>query len=416
MIILVKSGNYGGNALRYAMEKERAKIIRLRFLPEHITPIAIWNRMKLHCMQHEDKHTRGRPIKDFMVSLVVSPDPKEVEGWTDKDYENLTDEVYRELDTVDISDIPKCKKSKPTNFRNSMSVSAQHNDSRSGVVHLHMDICRLDMDGNTNDLHQIHLRCMRAAENINRRHGWRQPSDIREERMLQMTEDCIHILLAMPKFDRDRYFSELNRKGYAVGKRIDSKGNMCGYTLGLGATVIKASDLDNGHRLLASRLEQTWRSLHKNDIRITPPVPVSVIQEPKPTFQQPKAHVITPWTQAPKTEQELAVSSININVDGKIVICSIPDLVRDIFSTEAELPDDVLWSKLEDITHTAILLFCGMIDDATTISMSCGGGGGDSNDKGWGRDKDEDDIAWARRCAMQARSMMKPASGAKRKR
>ena len=405
MIILVKSGNYGGNALRYAMEKEKAKVIRLNFLPEHITPIAIWNRMKLHCMQHEDKHTRGRPIRDFMVSLVVSPDPKEVEGWTDKDYKELTEEVYHELDTVDINDIPKCKKCKPTNFRNSMSVSAQHNDSRSSVVHLHMDICRLDMDGNTNDLHQIHLRCMRAAENINRRHVWRQPSDIREKRRLQITDDCIHILLGITKFDRDKYFRELDRKGYVVGKRIDSKGNLCGYTLGLGATVIKASDLDNGHRLLASRLEQTWRSLHKNDIRITPPVPVSVIQEPKPTFQQPKAHVITPSTQAPKTEQELAVSSININVDGKNVICSIPVLVRDIFSTEAELPDDVLWSKLEDITHTAILLFCGMIDDATTISMSCGGGGGDSNDKGWGRDKDEDDLEFVRRCLAHAARM-----------
>ena len=405
MIILVKSGNYGGNALRYAMEKEKAKVIRLNFLPEHITPIAIWNRMKLHCMQHEDKHTRGRPIRDFMVSLVVSPDPKEVEGWTDKDYKELTEEVYHELDTVDISDIPKCKKCKPTNFRNSMRVSAQHNDSRSGVIHLHLDICRLDMDGNTNDLHQIHLRCMRAAENINRRHGWRQPSDIRKERRLQMTEDCIHILLTMPKFDRDKYFSELDRKGYAVGKRTDSKGNLCGYTLGLGATVIKASDLDNGHRLLASRLEQTWRSLHKNDIRITPPASVSVIQEPEPAVPQPEAQIITPLSEATKTEQVSAVSSIAINVDGKNVVCSIPDLVRDIFFTEAELPDDVLWSKVEDITHTAILLFCGMIDDATTISVSCGGGGGDSNDKGWGRDKDEDDLAFARRCLALAARM-----------
>lgn len=405
MIILVKSGNYGGNALRYAMEKERAKIIKLNFLPEHITPIAIWNRMKLHCMQHEDKHTRGRPIKDFMVSLVVSPDPKEVEGWTDKDYENLTDEVYRELDTVDISDIPKCKKCKPTNFRNSMSVSAQHNDSKSGVIHLHLDICRLDMDGNTNDLHQIHLRCMRAAENINRRHEWRQPSDIREERRLQMTKDCINILLAMPEYDRDRYFCELDRKGYVVGKRIDNKGNLCGYTLGLGATVIKASDLDNGHRLLTSRLEQTWKRLHKNDIRITPPAPVSVIQESEPAVQQPEAQIITPLPEATKTEQEPAVSSITINVDGKNVVCSIPDLVRDIFSTEAELPDDVLWSKVEDITHTAILLFCGMIDDATTISMSCGGGGGEGDDKGWGRDKDEDDFAFARRCLAHAARM-----------
>lgn len=46
-----------------------------------------------------------------------------------------------------------------------------------------------------------------------------------------------------------------------------------------------------------------------------------------------------------------------------------------------------------------------MIDDATTISMSCGGGGGDSDDKGWGRDKDEDDLEFVRRCLAHAARM-----------
>ena len=404
MIILVKSGNYGGNALRYAMEKEKSRIIKLNFLPEHITPIAIWNRMKLHCVQHEDKHTCGRPIKDSMVSLVISPDPKEVEGWTDKDYEDLTDEVFHELDTVDISDLPKCKKCKPTNFRNSMSVAAQHNDSKSGVVHLHIDICRLDMDGNTNDLHQIHQRCMRAAENINRRHGWKQPADIREERRQQMTEDCLHVLLAMPIFNYNMYFGELRRKGYAVEKRTDSKGKLCGYTLGIGATVIKASDLDNGHRLLASKLEATWKDLHKYDMQVTPSSLAAVTSSQEHVVQQPVAPVLSPRAEAPRAQPKPAISIININVKGKIVSCSIPNLVKDIFYEEAQLPGNVLWSKLENITHTAILLFCGMIDEATTIASSCGGDGS-SDTKGWGRDKDEDDKAFAHRCLALASRM-----------
>lgn len=405
MIILVKSGNYGGNALRYAMEKEKAKVIKLNFLPEHITPIAIWNRMKLHCMQHEDKHTRGRPIQDSMVSLVVSPDPKEVEGWTDKDYEDLADEVFHELDAVDISDLPKCRKCKPTNFRNSMSVAAQHNDSRSGVVHLHLDICRLDMDGKTNDLHQIHLRCMKAAENINRRHGWKQPAEIREERRQQMTEDCLQLLLAMSVFNRDVYFRELARKGYAVEKRIDSKGKLCGYTLGLGATIIKASDLDNGHRLLASQLEATWKKLHKDDIRVTPPSPAVASPKPMPVIQRSSIPDNSPRPVVPAQQPKQAVSSISINVDGRNVVCTIPDVVKDIFYGEAQLPDDVLWSTVEDITHTAILLFCGMIDEATSVSSSCGGGGSSGDSKGWGRDKDEDDMAYARRCLAAASRM-----------
>lgn len=59
----------------------------------------------------------------------------------------------------------------------------------------------------------------------------------------------------------------------------------------------------------------------------------------------------------------------------------------------------------------------GMIDKAADFAQTHGGGGGSGSKLPWrGRDKNEDDIAWARRCAMQARSMLKPASSAKRMR
>lgn len=407
MIILARSGSHGSNALRYAMDKEKARVIKLNYLPEHITPSAIWNRMKLHCMQHEDKHIRGRPIKDVMITLVVSPDPAEVEGWTDREWENLTTEVIHELDAADISDIPGCKDCKPTTFSNTMCVSAQHNDSKSGVIHLHLDFCRLDMDGNTNDLHQIHLRCMRAAENINRRHGWKPPAEIREERRQQMTDDGLNILRNMKHFDKELYFEELRKKGYKVEKRIDSKGKLCGYTLGLSATVIKASDLGNGHNLLASKLEDTWKKLHKDDIRLSRPAPVSVTSRTRPATVPAKVPTsdTTPSPAVSKPASEPTKPTYNINVNNKIWKCEIPEAVKDIFVKEAQLPEDVLWSTLEDITHTAMLLFCGYVDAAASISESRGGGGGGDSSKGWGRDKDEDDILYARRCLAQAAKM-----------
>ena len=408
MIILVKSGSYGGNALRYAMEKEKARIIKLNFLPEHITPIAIWNRMKLHCMQFEGMHTRGRPIKDFMISLVVSPEPGEVMGWTDRQWEDLTNEVLREIDRADISDLPKCRKCKPTNFSNTMVVSAQHNDSRSGVIHLHIDLCRLDMDGRTNDLHQIHLRCMRAAEVINRRHGWKQPAEIREERRQQMTTDCFEILRSMRQFDRELYFDELRRRGYAVEKRIDSKGKLCGYTLGLNATVIKASALGNGHNLLASKLEGTWLRLHPE--HISPSRPSFVNGSTQNARQFPFSYPSSDYStmspsSKPKPVPRQTFSTYSIKADGDTWDCQIPDTARDVFFNEVELPVDVLWSKVEDVVHTAMLLFCGYVSAAMTVSTSCGGGGGGSDTRNWGRRKDEDDIAYARRCLALSRSM-----------
>lgn len=68
-----------------------------------------------------------------------------------------------------------------------------------------------------------------------------------------------------------------------------------------------------------------------------------------------------------------------------------------------------------EVLHCAMLLFLGFVDDATTFAEGHGGGG-TSNDMKWGRDDDEDDRMWARRCMMTASRMMRPSSGKKPKR
>jgi uncharacterized protein YoxC len=68
-----------------------------------------------------------------------------------------------------------------------------------------------------------------------------------------------------------------------------------------------------------------------------------------------------------------------------------------------------------NVMQCALFLMIGAIDKATDFAKTHGGGGGGSK-LPWRRKDDEDDIAWARRCGHQARAMMKPAGGAKRKR
>ena len=68
-----------------------------------------------------------------------------------------------------------------------------------------------------------------------------------------------------------------------------------------------------------------------------------------------------------------------------------------------------------EMMHCATLLFLGMVDNATTFAEGHGGGGAGSDMK-WGRDDDEDNRAWARRCMMMASTMMRPSVGKKPKR
>lgn len=59
-----------------------------------------------------------------------------------------------------------------------------------------------------------------------------------------------------------------------------------------------------------------------------------------------------------------------------------------------------------------MLLFMNYLDAATTLSDSCGGGGGGSDTSSWGRDDNEDDMEWARRCArMASRMHRRPSRG-----
>ena len=68
----------------------------------------------------------------------------------------------------------------------------------------------------------------------------------------------------------------------------------------------------------------------------------------------------------------------------------------------------------DKIIYCAMYLYVGYINEATNFAESQGGGGSDIKD--WGREKDEDEIEWIRRCLRQATKMMKPKCGRKIKR
>ena len=408
MIMLAKVVPYGGNAVRYALEKEKAKVVKVNHVPEGIDPTAIWYMMKHHCQLHQQDRTVGRSLERLMVQFVISPSKEEAKNFTMNDWANIQDESLETMDSLGL--IPKgMKKEVKTNFRNSMNVGGLHSDSKSGTLHLHMDCCRVDLEGNTNDVHDIHKRAMMAAEIINMRHGWKQPQEIRDMRKAEIVEFCEYTLQKMQEFDVDFYFKMLRMKGYEVTPRYDKDKKLVGYTIGKNASVFKASEI--GRRFMASQLEATWKKFHPKPAlgTVKPASPTATPSNrpsrhvtPKPTSTQTK---VQPRVQA-KPVPSFTSFNIETPIGNKAVV--IPNSVKDIFLKEAQVPEGNDTATVENVAHTAMLLFAGYIDAATSMSESCGGGGGSVPESGWGKKDDEDERAFARRCLLMAHSMYKP--------
>ena len=70
---------------------------------------------------------------------------------------------------------------------------------------------------------------------------------------------------------------------------------------------------------------------------------------------------------------------------------------------------ETMANRATEMTAVATALFLGYLDQATQYAESAGGGGGPGS--GWGRKKDEDDLAFGRRCFLLAKNMLTPGSG-----
>ena len=408
MIMLAKVVPYGGNAVRYALEKEKAKVVKVNHMPDGIDPTAIWYMMKHHCQFHQQDRTVGRKLERSMVSFVISPSKEETKNFTMNDWANLGDEALETMDSVGL--IPKgMSQEVKTNFRNSMNVSGLHSDSKSGTLHLHMDCCRVDLEGNTNDVHDIHRRAMMAAEIINMRHGWKQPQEIRDMRKKAIADFCEYTLQKMQEFDIDFYFKMLRMKGYEVTPRYDKGKKLVGYTIGKNASIFKASEI--GRRFMASQLEATWKKFHPKpaQVKVEPSAPtITPISRPVRPAVQTTASTLLKVQPIAQPRPVPSFTTFNIDTPQGSKAVEIPTSVKDIFFNEAQIPEGNDTAIIENVAHVAMLLFVGYIDAATSMSESCGGGGGSAPESGWGKKDDEDNRLYARRCLQMAHSMCKP--------
>ena len=193
-------------------------------------------------------------------------------------------------------------------------------------------------------------------------------------RKQEIADFCEYTLQKMQEFDVDFYFKMLRMKGYEVTPRYDKGKNLVGYTIAKNASVFKASEI--GRKFMASQLESTWKKFH--------PKPAQVKEKPSTPTATPSSRLVRPTSQTttstktrvqqtaqPKPVPSFTLFNIDTPIGSKAV--EIPNSVKDMFLNEAQVPDGNDTATIENVAHTAMLLFVGYIDAATSMSESCGG-------------------------------------------
>ncbi len=420
MIAKATAIQHGQAMTNYATKNNRADIVMINHLSEGLPPMGMWDEMVLHQTMFKQKYAR-KPIQLTSIRFELSPSMEEAQNWTAADWRRILEEFIKELDCVSrINHLGKNKGKavtavKLTNIANSQYFAALHHDSKSGIPHLHLVVNRIDMEGNLNDVKYIGERAILAAKAVNLHHGWKDAMDIRKERIAEVTAACMDVLRSIPSFDWKLYANILKTKGYDIELIRDNseQANVHGYRFKFGRTSIKASELGIGRNLTASKIETTFRKLHPQSASITNNQVISATASPSATSFSKNTIVqmgnsdstVVALTVIPSVFQKTLVVN---NTPFKI---QIPMDAYKMMNSYIETPDNSTATH-DDIMNVAMLLFMNYLNAATSMSESCGGG---SPCTDWGRDKDDDDRDWEKRCAKQANWLCKPMKRSKRR-
>lgn len=391
------SVSYGYNCIQYIKGESRNKKhpekiyhVKDNLLPEGLDAYGIRFKMNNHAR-----------MKKNVIHIEISPAKEHTQNFTMNDWRQLWDDFVREYDNIELKKNGTVY-SHRTNLAGSMATVWLHLEADSGIPHLYGAVCRKDENGMTNNDHHISRRAQMAAERVAIKRGWATAADIHDKRIEDISADCVSILKAMPGWNWDDYVRRLQAKGYKVNAKFDRKSVLRGYSIGIGNSTYKASELGKGRNLMASRIEQTWQKLHPN-----------VKNALQPDESRDKTKVVTNVRTNGKqvainddvtfipdyTKWYEGTESYDLTHDNKQYRFYIPKDVMDVFNNEFDYSNTLNWKELTDL---AVAIFVGLT--ALDAVSTGGGGGGASNDNGWRDRKDEDEMERAIRCAHIATS------------
>ena len=408
MIAKAKAIAHGIRAMLYVSGESRnkkhpEKITRVcdNFMPQGMDATGIWTEMKFATMNRPN-------IRNNVIRMEISPAKEHTEDFTLDDWRQLWRDFAEAFDNHEILDKNNRIVSAKTNISGSKSTVWLHEESDSGIPHLHAVVSRVDERGNINNDHAIHLRAQRAAERIARQRGWTTAMHIHETNIPKVSDDYMDALRELAEWSWEGYTERLAAKGYSLYLRKDSKDGIRGYILRKGNTRYKASELGKGRNLTASRIMRTWETLHPGKAeRENPTTERPVVRKPAPPACNEKIQRSGTVTagNSPVHEEYTAWqpdrSRTEFEYGGKEYRRYIPEKVLEYFNEKFDCRELSNWQDLQGLAMAFFTLVASHYGQVTG-----GGGGGPQSGLSWGRDPKEDEMEFARRCAREASRMM----------
>ena len=402
MIAKAKSIPHGEAMTNYATKHNRADIVLTRNFDEGLTPLAMWGAMETIHQKYEPKFRR-KPVTNPTLRMEASPSLDETKGWTLNDWYEYALRFLEEFQKDVQAKEGKKKGKGKFNLDRAQIFACLHFDAKSGIPHLHILINRIDLDGNLMNDSFIGDSAVKAAHVINIERGWELPEDIHEAHEKEITEACYDILRGMQRYDWSSYKHGLESRGYKVHEQRDKQGVLHGYTILRGNSRFKSSSLGKSRNLTVPKLEATWKRLYPVAPSVVNPNPI--VDTSQATNRKPLIERYAERQSIAQTKPETpSVFRKILSVDDKHYSIMMPMEAYTAMRETFEVPDESM--PFENVLNVALLLFMNYVDAATSMSESCGGGG--STPSNWGKDKDEDERDWARRCAILANWLCKP--------
>ena len=446
MIIKVTTigSNHGGNAIRYAMEKnkkeEKKEEAILKTTVPNKPPFLLAsngipysdfitgkpNAHDVWLAMSQQQMTSKHHIKEGYFRIEICPTAEESRGWRPSDWKKLLDDVIRHLDAIDYKNKKGRVVGKHTNIANSQYVAAIHRDTDND--HIHLIVNRITMGDELQDANKIRERGIMAANSLALERGWKTAESIGQDngakRKKAIHDDAIEVLRQMNKFSKDEYFKQMRMRGWLVDVKCDSQGVYRGYSIGeqlykkngekSSIVMYQSSKLGFGRDLMVSKLFFTWSKQHnlllQEQAKKHEEAKASDLDRENKTqegcvLNSPKEKVVAPeetdkkpvvqhetLLRIPEWKCSTRLGKENWN-DDVVEEYRVSDVAYSILD-ELIKPLDRLsyYDRDDDIPGKAAMMAVAIFEMCTAANVSpiSGGGGGNQSDLRWdGKTKDD---------------------------